>query len=388
MRTYDAIIVGAGIVGAGVAYQLKKRGAKKVLLLDRGKPASGGTGKSAAIVRQHYSTTLMARLALASMRMFETMHEELSVDGVFDQTGWLMLVPEHLMAAADKNLADQRSVGVSTDWVARSEWATRFPWLDSDGIAGVVYEPLGGHADPIRVTEALVANFQRLGGDVRFKEPCRALLREKDSVTGVLLDDGVLHAGAVVNAAGPWARMLAETVALDLPLRSVREQDTIWEARPSAPIPSTPVSNAVDAIYSVPQGGSRMLIGQGFPKPYFDVDPYNYKETGDDDFISDTQGRAERRYPTLRGMKLISAYAALYDVTPDWYPFIGPRTGISGYYDASGGSGHGFKIAPAIASEMADWILSGEVKSDFARLSHDRIAQNALFVGSYGGNRG
>jgi glycine/D-amino acid oxidase-like deaminating enzyme len=84
----------------------------------------------------------------------------------------------------------------------------------------------------------------------------------------------------------------------------------------------------------------------------------------------------------------VSAYTALYDVTPDWYPFVGPRAGLEGYYDASGGSGHGFKIAPAIGAELARWILSGEVASDFARLSHDRIGAGQLFQGAYGGNRG
>ena len=88
-------------------------------------------------------------------------------------------------------------------------------------------------------------------------------------------------------------------------------------------------------------------------------------------------------------MTLISSYAALYDVTPDWYPFVGPRAEIAGYFDASGGSGHGFKIAPAIGAELAGWILTGApAKPDFAQLSFDRIAAGRLFQGAYGGNRG
>jgi sarcosine oxidase subunit beta len=87
-------------------------------------------------------------------------------------------------------------------------------------------------------------------------------------------------------------------------------------------------------------------------------------------------------------MKLIDAYAALYDVTPDWYPIVGPRAGLAGYADFSGGSGHGFKIAPAISRELADWLLTGKVAADFRQFSHDRIATNNLFVQSFGGNRG
>ena len=74
-------------------------------------------------------------------------------------------------------------------------------------------------------------------------------------------------------------------------------------------------------------------------------------------------------------------------MTPDWYPFIGPRGGLTGYYDACGGSGHGFKIGPAIGRHLARWIGEGTVNEDFARLSHDRIAAGKQFVGAYGGNR-
>ncbi len=121
----------------------------------------------------------------------------------------------------------------------------------------------------------------------------------------------------------------------------------------------------VDATYFRPLGQDRFIIGRGFPKEYFDVDPYNYKTIADADFISDVQTRVERRFPTFAGMKLIEAYAALYDVTPDWYPFVGPRAGIAGYADFSGGSGHGFKIAPAIGRELGQWLLDRKSRRRF-----------------------
>jgi sarcosine oxidase subunit beta len=386
--SFDVVVIGGGVTGAATAYYLALSGAGRVLLAERGQLASGGTGKSAAIVRQHYSTRLMARLAHASMHIFETMADEFGAAGAFHQTGWLMLVPPKFMEAAQKNIEDQRSVGVETGFVPASEWEAAFPWLNPEGLGGIVREPFGGHADPIRVTEAYVAAFQALGGEVRLRTPCRAILRDGDRVTGGLFDDGAVAAGTVINAAGPWSRALAEAAGIEMQMRAVREQDTIWEARPGRPIPTTPVSNAADAIYSVPQGEGRMLIGQGFPKEYFDVDPNNYKETSDDEFVSLMVERATARIPTLEGMRLVSSYAALYDVTPDWYPFIGPRKGLSGYVDASGGSGHGFKIAPAIARELARWIVEDTVADDFAGLSYDRLAEGRTFVGSYGGNRG
>ena len=383
---WDVIVVGAGITGASTAYHLRKRGLR-VLLLERGEPASGGTGRSAAIIRQHYSTPLLVRLARASIDLLRAMPDEFGRDGGYRAAGYCFLVPADMMEGARRNVAMQHALGIDTGFFSLDDAARHLPELNSDGVAGVIYEPLGGYADPVQSTESYVAGFLRDGGELLRRTAARALLRTGDRITGVLTDAGPLAAGWVVNAAGPWAKPLAESAGLDLPLRSVREQDTIWEIPPGRPIPAVSISNGVDAIYLRPLPGRRFVIGRGFPKQYFDVDPYNYKTTADADFVADAQARAERRFPAFTGMRLIDSYAALYDVTPDWNPFVGPRAGLSGYADASGGSGHGFKIGPAIGRELAAWIADGTAADDFCQFSHDRIALKKMFTGAYGGNR-
>ena len=385
--SYEAIVVGAGISGAASAYHLAKGGAK-TLLIERGEPASGGTGKSAAIIRQSYSTPLLVRLARASITMFENAKAELGQDAGFVQDGYCFVVSHEMLDGAKKNVAMQRGLGIVNEWSEGGGFPQHLPELNPEGIAGIVHEPHGGYADPVQATDAYVGAFQKLGGVLRARTPVRQLLREGDRITGVELDNGEVKANNVVNAAGPWAKPLAESAGLDLPLRCVREQDTVWQIPAGRKIPKTSISMGVDATYYRPLGQGRFIIGRGFPKEYFDVDPYNYKTSADQDFISDVQTRVERRFPSFAGMKLIDAYAALYDVTPDWYPFVGPRNGMAGYADFSGGSGHGFKIAPAIGRELADWLLTGKVADDFRQFSHDRIAAGYLFVQSFGGNRG
>ena len=387
MPSFDVVVVGAGISGAATAHYLQASGAK-VLLVERGAPASGGTGKSAAIVRQHYSTPLMARLARQSIDIFAAMKAELGRDGGFVNSGYHMLLPQPMLDTALANAAMQRGVGVRTEAVERETWPQSLPWLNPDGVAGVLYEPDGGYADPVASTEAYVAAFLQAGGTARMKTACRALTRQGDRITGVLLDGGAIAAGTVVNAAGPWAKPLVQSAGIEMQMRVVREQDTVWEARGDRPLPQGSISNAVDAIYLRPGGGRRFIVGRGFPKEYVDVDPYNYKESADDDFIADVQSRLELRIPSFAGARLIASYAALYDVTVDWYPYVGPRAGLAGYADFCGGSGHGFKIAPAMAKELVRWITTGKVADDFAQLSYDRIAGGRLFAGSYGGNRG
>jgi len=385
---YDFIVVGAGISGAATAYHLQRAGAGRVLLLERGDPASGGTGKSAAIIRQSYSTALLVRLARSSIAMLQRAKDELGKGAGFIQAGYCFLLARDMLDGARRNVAMQKSLGVINEWQDGAGFTEHLPGINPEGIAAVVYEPHGGYADPVQTTEAYVDAFCDLGGELRTRTPVRRLLRNGERISGVELEEGELSAGTVINAAGPWAKPLAESSGLATPLRAVREQDTIWQVPPGRSLPQTSISNGVDATYFRPLGQGRFVVGRGFPKQYTDVDPYNYKLTADDAFIADVQKRAEHRFPAFAGMKLIEAYAALYDVTPDWYPFVGPRTGIQGYADFCGGSGHGFKLAPAIGRELADWLLTGQVPEDFRQLSHDRLAAGKTFVQSFGGNRG
>jgi sarcosine oxidase subunit beta len=387
-QSYDIVVVGAGISGASTAYYLQASGAVKVLLIERDTPASGGTGKSAAIVRQHYSTPLMARLARQSIGIFSSMSSTLGGSGGYVKSGYHLVLPEHMLKTALRNAEMQRGVGVRTEAMSNDAWTQSLPWLNQEGVAGVLFEADGGHADPVASTEVYIAAFKRAGGTVSTRTPARALLREGDRITGIQLDGRTISAGVVINAAGPWAKPLAESAGLQLQMRSVREQDTVWEARGGRPLPQGSVSNAVDAIYLRPLGDRRFVVGRGFPKDYVDVDPYNYKETADDVFIADVQSRLELRFPSFAGARLIASYAALYDVTVDWYPYVGPRSNTAGYVDFCGGSGHGFKIAPAMAQELAQLILSGTAAEDFKQLSYDRIESGRTFAGSYGGNRG
>jgi len=385
---YDFVVIGAGISGVATAYHLKQGGAGKVLLLERSEAASGGTGKSAAIIRQSYSTPLLVRIARESIAMLGRMKDELGKDGGFVQAGYCFLFSRDMLEGARRNVAMQKQLGVANEWCDGAGFPAFLPEINPEGIAAAVYEPHGGYADPVRTTEAYLHAFRSLGGEYRGRAPARRLLRRGDRIVGVELDDIDVTAGVVVNAAGPWSKPLAESAGLAMPLRSVREQDTVWQVPAGRKVPGVSISNGVDAIYIRPLGGGRFVIGRGYPKEYTDVDPYNFKLAADAEFVADVQKRAEHRFPAFASMRLVDAYAALYDVTPDWYPFVGPRSGIGGYADFCGGSGHGFKIAPAVARELAAWLLTGRVSEDFRQFSHDRIADGKMFVQSFGGNRG
>ena len=387
--SHDAIVVGAGITGASAAYFLKKKGAARVLLIEKGPgPACSNTGRSAAIVRTFYTTALMTRLAKAAVELFAGLEDELGHDGGFRRTGFVQIVPPDWVATSERLVAMHQEAGIGTRFVAPERYGELFPWLNPEGVGAVVLEAESGYADAVGTTQAFADAFVRLGGEMRLGTACRGFTREGDRATGVLLEDGPLRAGAVVNATGPWSGRLARTIDLDLPMRALREQDAILELPPGRSMPTTPISNAMEPTYMRPLDGGRWLLGRGFPKPYFDVDPYNFKQSLDEDFAAEVLGLMTTRVPGLAGARVVGGYAALYDVTPDWMPYVGPRAGLEGYYDASGGSGHAFKTGPILARELADWILDGTVAEDFRRLSYDRVTQDNQFPVTFGGNRG
>lgn len=387
-ESFDAVVVGAGVSGTGTAYHLKQAGLKRVLLLDSGSGvATGPTRDSAAVVRMHYSEPVLVRMAMESRDMFINMKELLGKDGGFRQKGWWLVLPPEMMAAASKNIAMQRSLGLDTGFVPEADIPKRAPWVNTDGIGGLIFEPESGYADPVQTTEAFFHAYGNLGGESRFRAPCRSLIRNGDRIEGVVIDDGPIPAGIVVNAAGPWAKPIAATADLPMELRAVREQDTIWEVRPGRPMPECSFSTALEAAYCRALGDGRFILGLGYPKPYIDVDPYNYKRTLDDDMRMTAFEKNVKRLPNLEGARFLHGYASLYDITPDFYPFVGPRKGLAGYADFCGGSGHGFKIAPALSKHLAAWLIDGRTDPEFAGLSHDRLAAGRQY-GGLGGNRG
>ncbi|MBM3535772.1 MAG: FAD-binding oxidoreductase [Alphaproteobacteria bacterium] len=387
-ETYDAVVVGAGISGTATAYHLKKFGMKRVLLIDReAGVAHGPTRESAAVVRMHYSEPVLVRMAMESRDMFKNMRVLLGKDGGFKEKGWFIALPPSMMEAAQRNIDMQRHLGLKTGFLSEREIADKAPWLNTDGVGGVIYEPESGYADPVQTTEAFHHAYADLGGESRFRTPCRSLVRSGDRIAGIVLDNGSISAGFTVNAAGPWSKYLAATAGLELQLRAVREQDAIWQVRPNRPMPECSFSTAIEAAYCRALGDRRFILGLGYPKPYHDVDPYNYKRTMDDDFRMVAFEKNVKRVPNLEGAKFLDAYASLYDITPDFYPFVGPRAGLAGYADYCGGSGHGFKIAPAIGKHLAQWIVDGRTGHEFAGLSYDRLAKGSLY-GGLGGNRG
>ena len=115
-------------------------------------------------------------------------------DAGFVQDGYCFVVSADMLDGAKKNVAMQRGLGIVNEWSEGPGFPQHLPEMNPEGIAGIVYEPRGGYADPVQATEAYVGAFQQRGGEFRARTPVRRLLREGDRITGVELDSGEVHA--------------------------------------------------------------------------------------------------------------------------------------------------------------------------------------------------
>jgi glycine/D-amino acid oxidase-like deaminating enzyme len=388
MQTADAVVIGAGINGAATAYNLVKRGLKNVVLLEKQLIASGGTGRSAAIIRQHYSNEELVRLVKRSVDIFHNFDDEVGGDPGFVNCGWAFLIPESVSDGFSKNIAMGQRLGVDVREIARQDLLEMEPRIDLSDVHRIAYEPGSGYADPRTATHAYVERFVDLGGRLLQLTGVQGLMVEDSAVRGVKTDAGDISTDVVVDAAGPWADRIAAWAGVDLPIEITREEEIIFETASVGGPPKLCFSDMAKAIYYRPEGASRMLVGRGFPKDYAYVEPDGYDQEVEVSFIAEATERLHARWPTFSRALALNSYTGLYDVTPDWHPVLGRADGVDGFYLCAGFSGHGFKIAPAIGEVMAEEIIDGAAHSiDIKRLNLRRFAAGALIGAAYGTNR-
>ena len=385
-QTADAVIIGAGVNGASIAFNLLKRGLKKVVVLERYLIASGGTGKSAAIIRQHYSNEPLIRMMKRCIEIFSHFEDYIGGSAGFVKTGWAFLVPPEAADGFEKNLALQQRIGINTREINQEELLEIEPRFNLDDVAHIAYEPESGYADPYLTTMSYVQAAHARGGEFIQGDPVTSLVVEKGRVVAVKTKKKTISTGTVVNAGGPWANRLAEMVGLRLPIQVSLEKDILLLPPPGEDPPRITISDMAKAIY-YRADGRRVLVGRGYPKEYQYVDPDSSQDEVDLDSIEETCRRLVERIPVYGHALVQQAYSGLYDITPDWHPVLG-RTAVDGYFLAAGFSGHGFKLAPAVGELLAEEIVDGApIDMDLADFSLDRFEKGRLFTAAYGGNR-
>lgn len=381
-KTADVIIVGAGVQGAALAFQLARRGAD-VLVLERETMGSGSTGRSSGFVRTHYDLASEAALAWASLPYFEHWRDMVGAgDCDFVNCGFMQLVPPAISDHLRANVEMLQGVGVETSLIGPDEVARLVPGIVTDDVEVAAYEPRSGYADPAGTTTGLMAAARDRGA--RLEQGCTAtaVTTRGDRVTGVDTERGHYPAPVVVNAAGPWAAQLAETVGLAVPI-SVWRHDTFYLGLPPGRDHHFPiVLDHARQVYFRPEGTEQVLVGLETANDMGGSPDRPFGPIGADE-TEELILRVCERIPWMEEGTLRTAHGGQDGMTPDQRAII-DRAGPEGHYLLCGFSGSGFKTAPAIGLGLAELILDGEATSvDISPYTFDRFERGELLVGEH-----
>lgn len=375
----DVAVIGAGVHGCAAAVRLAARGASTVVI-DKGPAAGGPTGRSSAMCRAYYSNAFLAEVARESVEILRGF-EEWSGGGQSDYrtTGLVFLHPPEDAADLVTNARMLGAIGTRVDLLEPDRLVDLVPGIDTEGLGLCVWEPLAGTADPSSTTNGLLAMAKADGAATSLYNSVRRIeLRASGGVT-LTTDEGVIEAGKLLIAAGPWTRELALQVGVDLPLTVERHFVTTNHWGSALPI-SVGIADIAHGFYLVGEGETRFGLGQLFDEPVVDPDDFSENVTADEQVRM--AAAAARRVPDLLGARAAGGWASLYDVSPDWQPVIG-EIAPDVFVDA-GTSGHGFKLAPVLGRHVADLVLDGVPAPGLGQFQPSRFDQGAEIKGGYG----
>lgn len=384
-RGYDAIIIGGGIMGAWISLELAERGVERILLLEKSYPGAGSSGKSGAILRQHYSHDTTIRMARHSLGRYGRFHEEYGIDIGFHRAGMVFITHASDLTALEANVKLQRSNGVAAEVIGRDELVELEPTGNFSAEDRAAWEPEAGYVHPVRAVHACLEVARRRGVEVRVGAAARAIEIVGGRVTGVRLDGGEkIDAPHVVNAAGPWAKGLMRGIEIDLPLRVVRPENAFFEPPADARDRRTIYGDLVTGLYWKPEAAGWTRVGQLSYDDDPEVDPDHYDEGVSGAFIGRCRRGLSARLPAYRNSPSWGGCGALYTVTPDAHPLIGAVPGVGGLILVSGFSGHGFKMGPAVGRGVAALIAGGDPDPfDPAFFAVDRFVRGAPVASRY-----
>lgn len=389
MESYDAIVIGAGVIGSSVAYHLARFGARNVLVLDRTQIGAGTTSQSSGILRTHYSVIENVEMAKASWSIFNDFAnyiDDPEASAGLVKCGYLICAPEGpKLAPLREALAGQQAQGVEVRLLAREDARELLPIARFDDAALIGYEPEAGFADAYLVATSFARAARRMGVKIMEGVNVERLLVEGGKVVGVETTRGSFRSDTVISTQNIWATDIERWTGIPSPV--VPERHAVLALEGPAPytfqMPVFKDLGSAGMLYCRSYGGSQMLVSEG---TVGETLPQPDNEQGDIslDYIVDVGAQVAERFPAYETAGLASSWTGVYDVTPDWNPVLGRLPEIQGLVVGYGFSGHGFKLSPAVGRVLAQEALGLPTDVRLAPYALERFRTGQLLTGKYG----
>jgi sarcosine oxidase, subunit beta len=360
---YDAIVVGAGSVGMPAAMFMAEKGLRVLCLDQFASPGQGSNKAAIGGIRATHSTPAKIRLCLESLKVFSSWEEAHGTGIEWYPCGYLFVAYREEEEKTLKELLKvQKRYGLNIDWHDRTELLELCPDLKTEGLRGGTYSPEDGSASPMLSSHAFHERAVVLGVDCRFGERVTSIIRRKGRVVGVRTDKGGYATATMVNAAGAWARALAQAGGLDVPV-----QPDCHEAGITEPVARFLKPMVVD-LRPTP-GARNYYFYQHKPgQVIFCITPdpqilgSDRRETSA--FLPMIARRMVDLMPKLAPLKVRRTWRGLYPMTPDGSPLIGRSKSLEGYVDAVGMCGQGYMLGPGVGALLARLVTGHLAEGD------------------------
>ncbi len=373
----QVVIIGAGIVGASIAYHLAARGCADVVILEKESvEVSGSTARSAAGVRHQFSSRTNILLSKYSIERFRHFSTEVGGHAELHQYGYLFLFNDaQKWHAYQPTIALQRELGVNVATLDPTEAASFIPELNISDLVGATFCPDDGFVDPHGIAMGYLARARELGVRLLRATPATGFEIANGKVQAVSTPEQRWTCDVVVNAAGPYAGEVAALAQLDVPIKPYRRNIYVTEPFPALPrtIPLT-IDMATGAY--IRKENENVLLGLSRKD-----EPASHSTSVDWDWLDTVLEAMLNRFPILEraGLSERQSWAGSYEITPDHLPILGRMPAVSNWVNAAGFSGHGVMHAPATGLLIAEEILDGQAHSiDISELRIERFKHGNL----------
>jgi sarcosine oxidase subunit beta len=361
-NNFDVIIIGAGSIGAPAAFFLAKEGIR-TLVIDK-LPSVGQGANKAAIggIRATHSNRAKISICLKSIEIFSTWQKEYGDHIGWVQGGYSFVAYREQDEETLKGLVEaQKSYSLNINWLDRDELLEVIPDLNPEGLRGGTFCPDDGSACPLLAAHAFYRRASKLGAKFHFNEEVTDIVVKAGRVHGVKTTKGEYGTDFVINAAGPWAKRVANMAGLDVPVRSDCHEAGITEPverflRPMV-VDIRPAEGS--ANYYFYQHYTNQIVFCLTPRP--NIWGEDTRETSV--FLPMVSRRMIDLMPRLANLRVRRVWRGLYPMTPDGLPIVGKVKELEGYINAVGMCGQGFMIGPGLAPYLVK-IVKGELSAE------------------------
>jgi glycine cleavage system aminomethyltransferase T/glycine/D-amino acid oxidase-like deaminating enzyme len=375
------VIIGGGVIGTSVAYHLALLGWSDVLLLEQGQLSCGTTWHAAGLVGQLRASEAGTRLVQYSTQLYERLEAETGQSTGFRRCGGVTVArTQERLAALQRTAATAAAYQLDCELITPKRAAELYPIMETADLAGAIWLPGDGRANPTDLTAALARGARQRGATIRERTRVTGIIVRDQAVAGVRTDAGDIEAEIVVNCAGQWAKQLGDMCGVTVPLHSAEHFYVVTDQVPGVH-PDLPVLRDPDGYTYVKEEVGGLVVGGFEPeaKPWVAPDqiphPFEFQLLPEDwDHFSVLMDSALTRLPVLHETGIKKFYNGPESFTPDNQFILGEAPGLRNFFVAAGFNSVGIASAGGAGLALARWITDGQPDSDLTTVDIRRFA--------------